>query len=247
VAMLNISVFSILFVLKTSALLIILTSGLWAKSDNPNEVSNLGSDGFLKNIPLLIKDLLSKEKSLDEKVFQFYKNRNFSPIWINNKDQIEQLNLQISNIEIHALPASRYKSKYLEPVRNTDLSESQKAILEVEVTKIFLKLSTDLLFGAIKPQTVSTSINIDPLKYKNPNILKDYHSMGNVSSYIESITPKDSDYLSLQQEYKKLKKISKNQTWSIKVPIDVTLIDTMNHPNVKLLRSRLFFYGLFTK
>ncbi len=241
--MLNTSVFFILFVAKTSALLIMLSCSLWAKSDNSNEISNLGSNDFLDDIPLRIKDLLSKEKFLDEKVFQFYKNRDFSPIWINNKNQIEQLNLQISNIEIHALPASRYKSKYLEPFRNDDLSESQKAILELEITKTFLKLSTDLLFGVIKPQTVSTSINIDPLKYKNPNILKDYHSMGNVSSYIESITPKDTDYLNLQQEYKKLKEIKKNQTWSSKVPVDVTLIDTMNHPNVKLLRTRLFSMG----
>ena len=223
---LNVSAFSIFFLLNISAI-------------SAFSLEKQSKDNLLETS---LEVAISEFYPPSNPIASFYIGRNFEPFWVKSERRLENLVSSISEAKLHGLPLSRYPLEELrQSIFENDLS--QKAKLELMATETFLLFAQDISGGILNPNKIDNNINVIPERKDAKVLLASLTDSVNINLFFRSLFPSSSEYKSLLNELKKLRETSLNGSWGDLVPTDAVLAVGMTHDNVPFLRKRLYKMG----
>lgn len=131
----------------------------------------------------------------------------YSVLWVNARSGIERtdtLLLSLSDAQRHGLSPEIFSTDTLaflkEKFRNSELSYSEIAQFEVNATLSFLKYCRAMQFGIVEPDVVLPGNYIPRKSADSVFVVKCLLNVrSNLSAFLKSVQPVDSNYLALQQ------------------------------------------------
>ena len=173
-------------------------------------------------------------------IFQFYRKRSFNPFWHGKIERIKGYQEAVDQSIFHGLPKPKYE--FVNKIENQTVYD-----FEIIVMSSFMSLISDLSSGVLNPNEIDTAINVYPKKINKEEVLDnliDFVVEGNsLVGFVYSYAPKDLEYSRLLDELLRLRAVTSKNDWGEPVPEDKFLGYNLNHPNVGMLRVRLFKMG----
>ncbi len=179
----------------------------------------------------------------DPAVLEFYKERNFKPIWTGNSDRQRRRAFldAASKAWVHGLPAGRYDAAQLKKDFGAIKSAKARGTLEVETSKKFLQYAQDIQSGILEPLKIDKELYVKPPRRDRLKTLIAF-TKSSPQSFIKSLPPKHLDYQRLLKEKARLEKIVGRGGWGPKVG-GKALKPGQNNKRVVELRRRLTALG----
>jgi murein L,D-transpeptidase YcbB/YkuD len=130
----------------------------------------------------------------------FYQARNYEPLWTSEADAPRRAALfrALDGVAEHGLPAARYDAPGLRAAFAAVASEHQRALLEVQVTKVFLAYARDVQTGFLKPAEIDPGIVRD-VPRRDPRVLLDNFATADPAAFMRSLPPTAPEYAEFQR------------------------------------------------
>lgn len=198
------------------------------KSNNPSG-SNFSEIEELEEVMELtdddeIENHLDDEESIQllqkkEQVIDFYKNRDYEPIW-NNRPLRENLFGNIEEIESEGLFFEDYHGSKIRNLmtRIASNTEEENTTLELLLTDAFLRLTEDLATGKLNPKEIYDIWGTPLNEIDSKALLTKAIAEGKLQEAIDSVKPKNSVYLGLKQALKSFKRSGIEEDSISKIP-----------------------------
>lgn len=187
---------------------------------------------------------------------QVYERRGFAPIWLNETAggaidwaKADALLAGAYGVEAHALPLAPYELDALAArlgAARGGVSVEDAAALELDLTRIYLRLGRDLSSGALEPSTIRTEMDVAPPRPQPILLLASAASWRaeETASALDALAPRTNDYRALMTLYAELlaQRAAGGDVAAL-VPSDQTLRPLDQGPRVAALRNRLKYLG----
>ncbi|WP_380052281.1 murein L,D-transpeptidase [Falsihalocynthiibacter sp. SS001] len=191
------------------------------------------------------KQAVAEESSKSKAVAEFYRARNFEPIWTQKggQDAARRAALlqAISNAGVHGLPVARYDLDTVKNGLREVNSQRELGHLEVKLSRLFLRYAHDLSSGVVTPSKVDSGIVRKVPRYNSTKMLEAF-AKSSPAGFLKNLAPKDPEYLRLTKEKLRLEKIIDNGGWGEQVPSQ-KLEPGDSGRGVVALRNRLIAMG----
>ncbi len=184
---------------------------------------------------------LVSEISSDRKVFAFYEDRDFTPIWIDSSTEIKDRRVAflqaLDSVGIHALPEGKYgKDALLQRIR-TVKTDHELGVLEALFTRSFLDYAKDVHSGLLKPSEVIEEIARTSTYLSVQDYLSGVASEDG-ANYIVTLPPQSQEYQNLLSVRQELLDVAENGGWGKPVPQGKFSVGDSG-PEIVALRNRL--------
>ncbi|MCI4666145.1 MAG: L,D-transpeptidase family protein [Neomegalonema sp.] len=190
---------------------------------------------------------------------QVYRKKGFAPIWFDEAsagelgwEKVDALIAAAKKAEKHGLPASSYGLEKIEAqiaaLRDGGSFEAA-AKLELQLTKLFLRVARHYSSGALTPSSVMSSIDVQPRRTPDVVMLATASSWSarDAQTAIEGLAPQTADYKALLKLYASLKGVRDAGGWGRKVPEGATIRPGDEGKRIEALRARLQALGFLAK
>ncbi len=162
------------------------------------------------------KQAVAEAASQDRDIADFYRDHNYLPIWTGDEQsdraRRQALFQAIAQADAHGLPVSRYKADELMAQLRAVRSHRDRGLVEVELSKAFLRLARDMQSGALTPKTVDSDIKREVMyREKGANLAQ--LSRSNPRSFFKTLAPKTNEYARLMKERARLSHVVANGGW----------------------------------
>lgn len=154
-----------------------------------------------------------------QKVSEFYKGRNFEPVW-NNKELREDLFRNIENIEEEGLFFEDYHGEKIKDLLNSldTNTEEENNLLEILLTDTFLRLSEDLATGKLNPKEIYEIWGTPLNEVNSIELLNSAISNKNISKALNSQKPDHIIYKGLKKALADYKRADWRNTKATRIP-----------------------------
>lgn len=191
------------------------------------------------------KQAIAEAASDDTAVAAFYQERAYKPIWTGkgNRDRQRRTALLAAyrGATNHGLPAARYNEAALKQAIRAAKTQSQRAALEVTLTKAFLQYARDVQTGMVTPSKVDSGL-VRAVPYRDRKATLVAFSKSSPSGFMKALPPKSPEYVRLMKEKLRLEKLLAKGGWGDKVPAK-SLKPGASGNAVVALRNRLIAMG----
>jgi L,D-transpeptidase YcbB len=189
------------------------------------------------------KQAVALAAAKDPAILEFYKARNFKPIWTGGSDRQRRRAFldAASKSWVHGLPTSRYNATQMKKDFGAIKSAKARGILEVETSKKFLQYAQDIQSGILEPLKIDKELNVFPPRRDRMKNLVAF-SKSSPTAFIRALPPKHPDYQRLLKEKARLEKIVGRGGWGDKVPAK-KLKPGQSGKSVVAMRKRLKSLG----
>lgn len=172
-------------------------------------------------------------------VESFYRVRNFSPFWTDpaQTDRLELFTKAARESWQQGLPVSRYNIPALLAAADPTLPEAERARLDVEITRSFLKLARDQRRGVLRPSRVDPTIVRDVQKFDPLAELAAFEAAP--AAYLTEIVPDAPAYKALVKARVALTRAE----WAPPVPLGQTVRQGAPAAVITALAQRLASMG----
>ncbi|KCV83533.1 hypothetical protein ATO10_02195 [Actibacterium atlanticum] len=189
------------------------------------------------------KQAIAESASRDKALAEFYKSRNYEPIWISKKDgqRRKAFLTALKKGSNHGLPMERYDAKALETLFRSAKSPRDQGRVEVEASRMFLQYAQDLQSGILTPSRVEEGIKRSaPRRDRLAQLVA--FSKSSPRAYFKSLAPKTQEYTRLMAEKLRLERLLGKGGWGATVTAK-SLKPGTSGPQVVALRDRLVRMG----
>lgn len=149
-----------------------------------------------------------------DQIDSFYKSNNYQPVLLPRfmpEHQLQTLEDYLVNANLHGIDpevfsVSRIKN-LLDSYRDKKKGVKEKVVyrntmeLELLVADVMIKYSTAMEFGLVDPAKVYTNYSTPTLRPDSMSTMQVFE-IRNIKTYLDSIQPKDSEYIALQKALK---------------------------------------------
>ena len=188
--------------------------------------------------------VLAKER--DAPVRLFYEQRGHAALWLSGDGEptaaARALLAWASQADGHALPPSRYGVDALAD-RLSGGGMQDRATLELDLTRLFLRYARDVSSGLLEPRDVSWEIDIEPRRADPARLLSAAAGARDISLFLASLVPASADYDRLVGLYGTIREAARNGGWGAPIPGGPTLRLGDRSPRVGQIRARLVALG----
>jgi len=179
----------------------------------------------------------------EDAVAAFYRSRDYAPIWTSAGDAERRgaFLSALSRASDHALPAARYDLPGLQAAFHAVESERDRGLLEVRMTRTFLRYARDLHGGVLNPQRVDDNIKrIAPVLDAEATLAR--LEQGNPAAVLRGLMPMAPEYSRLVRARHVLDDQIRRGGWGPTVESE-TLRPGDTGDMVVALRNRLMVMG----
>ncbi|MCB1369031.1 MAG: L,D-transpeptidase family protein [Rhodobacteraceae bacterium] len=179
----------------------------------------------------------------DAEVLEFYKARDFRPIWTESSGTSRRRAFieAAAGAGDHGLPTSRYDANEIKASFASIQSARQRGELEVQTTQKFLQYAQDIQSGILEPSRLSADIDTQAPRRGRIATLEAFLK-SNPRAFLKALPPKHPDYARLMKEKARLEKVLGSGGWGDKVPNRKLKLGS-NGNSVVALRARLTAMG----
>ncbi|WP_281967932.1 L,D-transpeptidase family protein [Roseovarius nanhaiticus] len=176
-----------------------------------------------------------------------YRATGFEPIWTAQDDlgraRRQALMQAIEDAPSHGLPASRYDAPGLMAMMRAARTPRDLGAVEIEMSRIFIRLAHDLHTGMLTPSKVVADIVREIPVRSDEDLLSSFASdQGPPAGFFRALTPKSGEYARLLRAKTQLEGMLATGGWGPAVPA-ASLAPGQSGPAVVALRNRLMRMG----
>jgi len=191
------------------------------------------------------KQSIAEAAADDPAIAAFYQERGYKPIWTGkgNRDKQRRTALLAAyrGATNHGLPANRYNEAALKQAIRAAKTQTQRAALEVTLTKAFLQYARDVQTGMLTPSKIDAGL-VRAVPYRDRKATLVAFEKSSPSGFMKALPPKSPEYVRLMKEKLRLEKLLARGGWGDKVPAK-SLKPGASGAAVVALRNRLIAMG----
>ncbi len=187
--------------------------------------------------------VVAEASAEDAAIAGFYQAHGYQTLWTGAADAARRAAFfsALAHVEDHGLPAARYDAAGLLQRFAAVRSESQRARLEVEVTRAFLKYAGDVQSGFLVPSEIDAGI-VRAVVRRDPRATLDGFASADPVAFLAGLPPAAPQYSELQRARFDLIAAMKAGGWGARVQAD-RLEPGQDGAAVVALRDRLIALG----
>ena len=178
-------------------------------------------------------------------IAEFYRSNAYEAVWTGNsrrfQDRRAALLHALESADHHALPTSRYDVDGLKEMLRGIRSQRELAVVEVQLSQVFLRYAQDLQSGVLNPSSVDPLIDRKTLVRDGVSLLSTF-TASNPREFLRRLQPASAEYVNLLKARKALRKLLEEGGWGPTVPVE-SLKPGESGPDVVALRNRLVAMG----
>ncbi len=210
--------------------------------------SVLNEDGTFTLMPqaVEVQIRLAASKMFSEELDQFYSDRAYMPIWVNDAERRASLLSALRGSDRHGLPTETYRIDRLVELDRADLSDPvERARAEVAFTTMFLTYGRHITSGVVVPKEVNWEIQHTPKVFSAGELLNGLLRADNPSAYFDAILPRTEEYLALLEERDRLDRLILTEQTKERIPTRGMMRPGYQGERVVMVRQRLRDMGYF--
>ncbi|MFD0858157.1 L,D-transpeptidase family protein [Roseovarius aquimarinus] len=193
------------------------------------------------------KQAVAEGASREDGLAAHYRATGFEPIWTAQTPlglaRRQALMQAITEAPAHGLPASRYDADGLLARMKAARTPRDLGLVEIELSRVFLRLAHDLHTGMLTPSRVVEDIVREiPLRSDEELLTSFAASDGPPAGFFRGLTPKSGEYGRLIREKQRLERLLDAGGWGPTVPA-ASLAPGQSGAAVVALRNRLMRMG----
>ncbi|SFM21354.1 L,D-transpeptidase family protein [Shimia aestuarii] len=196
------------------------------------------------------KQAIAEAASRDADVATFYRGNKYAPVWTGpgELDQARRKALiaALVRVEDHGLPAARYDVDRLVAQMANARTARDLGLVEVALTRAFLKYGRDVSSGMLVPSQIDDGIVREVERRDRVDMIKGFAASAEPKRFLKELAPISPEYLRLQKERLRLERLMAQGGWGPKVPSS-KLEPGDNGPKVIALRNRLIAMGFMER
>ncbi|PTX47758.1 L,D-transpeptidase family protein [Allosediminivita pacifica] len=162
------------------------------------------------------KQAVAEQVSDSDGVADFYRARDFAPIWTGEgaEDQARRAALleAFSTTHAHGLPEGRYDAKAWMRRMSDARTERERGLLEVELTRLYLRFAHDIQSGILEPGEVVSAIKREPPRRDNAELLARLTDE-EPRAVFRTLAPQSPEYARLMREKMRLERLISRGGW----------------------------------
>jgi murein L,D-transpeptidase YcbB/YkuD len=179
----------------------------------------------------------------DEAVADFYRDRDYRPIWTGaaDADRRSTLLTALSLAGAHALPAARFDPAALIAELHAARSETDRGRAEVAMTAAYLDYARAVGSGVLEPGRIDPGL-VREVPRRDPRVLLDGIAGADPAGFLRNLPPRNPEYARLMKARMALERQIARGGWGDAVPAR-SLAPGATGPVVVALRDRLIHMG----
>jgi murein L,D-transpeptidase YcbB/YkuD len=189
------------------------------------------------------KQAVAEAASGDPALAEFYRVRDFAPLWTSSGDRSRRAALlkALDTAWVHGLPEMRYDVEGLRAAFRDADSPRARGLLDVQASTVFLQYAQDVQSGALSPSRIDKTI-VRSLPRRDRLAQITAFSKSNASRFIKALPPQSNGYARLMKAKLEMEKTIGAGGWGPKVTA-AALKPGQSGPQVVALRDRLIRMG----
>ncbi|WP_372603948.1 murein L,D-transpeptidase [Actibacterium sp.] len=189
------------------------------------------------------KQSVAESAARDAALSQFYRERNYEPLWTGSKDSTRRREFlrALEGAGTHGLPVSRYDADELEAMFQSARSPRDRGRVEVEASRMFLAYAQDIQTGILTPGQIIEDIKRVPAR-RNRLAQIEAFAQSSPRAYLKALLPTSTEYNALLAEKLRLERVLGQGGWGAEVPGKKIEPGDSGAP-VVALRNRLIAMG----
>jgi murein L,D-transpeptidase YcbB/YkuD len=182
----------------------------------------------------------------------FYEARGYLPVWLADyggaTPAAQALLSWAGQADANGLPEGRYGVPALAArlAKAGSSSISDKAALEIALTRLFLTYGRDVSSGLLEPRRLGTSFDLEPRRPDPAVLLAGAGATGDIAAFLDRLAPPDPAYDRLLKLYDTMRMIARTDDWGPQIDAGRTLRPGDRHRRIEQLRGRLIALGEMT-
>lgn len=191
------------------------------------------------------KQAVAEAASADEDIAAYYRSTGFAPLWtgkgVDSQQRRAALVAAIQSAHLHGLVPARYDLSELMQQMQTVRTSRDRGLVEVALSRTFLKYARDVQSGMLTPNRIDSGI-VREVSYRDRTELLSGFAATEPRQYLKSLPPSNIEYRNLMKERLRLEQVMANGGWGPKVSAD-KLEPGKTGTAVIALRNRLIAMG----
>lgn len=170
--------------------------------------------------PPAFRQGLAEAAASDDAVAEFYRMRDYAPIWTTAADAArrEALFRALGAAGDHGLPVGRYDPDGLRAAFRALASERQRGALEAAMSRAFILYAQDVRSGLIDPATADPGIVREVARRDPFAVLMGFAAADDPAAFIRALPPDRPEYVRLMKEKRDLEAAAAAGGWGPEVP-----------------------------
>ena len=157
----------------------------------------------------------------DADIAAFYRERAFQPFWTADdeagRDRRAELLRALQNAASHGLPAARYDVSALIARLRAVQTSRDRALAEVEVSRLFLQYARDIQTGVLTPQRIDSRI-VREISYRDRKETLAGLAASRAAPFFRALPPRSMEYNALLKEKVLMEQLLAVGGWGPRVP-----------------------------
>lgn len=191
------------------------------------------------------KQAVAETASSDDDIAAFYRANGYEPLWTGKGNKFRSrraaLMKALADVETHGLPPARYNADALMQQMKDARTTRDLGLVEVELSKTFLKYARDIQTGVLKPSSIDSGLVRD-VPYRDRTAYLVNFAKSSPRGFMNALPPTSAQYRALMKEKQNLERLSGQGGWGQTVPAS-SLKPGQSSDAVVALRNRLIAMG----
>ncbi len=191
------------------------------------------------------KQAIAEAAARDKDIASFYRDNGYNTIWTGRsdieRDRRAQLLRYLADAEAHGLPVARYDAEGLKARMQAARTPRDLGVLEVEISRVFLRFSRDMQTGILVPSRVDSRIERE-VPYRDRSSYLVEFAESSPAGFFRALPPQTAEYAALMKEKLRLERLLTRGGWGPQVPGGKLEMGKSGN-SVALLRNRLIAMG----
>ena len=195
------------------------------------------------------KQAVAEAASTDEEIAAFYRGNGYQPIWTSetgpDRDRRAEFLAAIARAEDHGLPVSRYDPEGLRARLRAVRTPRDLGLVEVEMSRMFVRYARDLQTGLLDPRQVDHRI-VREVPYRSRTTYLVEFAQTSPRGYLRQLPPQTLEYNALLKQKLAMERQIHAGGWGATVPAAALKPGEVGNA-VALLRNRLIAMGYLAR
>ena len=172
---------------------------------------------------------------------QVYEPRGYRPVWSggqNASSRGPEIAAALAHAEAHGLDPATYHQPVVAR-HATDARPAERAALDVLASDGMLRLVEHLRNGAVRPETISGDVSIDPRPVDAQGLMLDAAAATDLSAFLDGLAPQSESYHGLLDALAQYREIAQAGGWPAVPAKGPTVRPGESDPAIPDVRARL--------
>lgn len=195
------------------------------------------------------KQAVAEAAARDADIASYYQATGYKSLWTgkSNRERKRRVALfkALSQAGNHGLPTARYDAAGLQAKMKAANSPRERGLVEVEISRTFLRYSRDLQTGVLVPSRIDKAI-VRQVPYRDRTSYLVNFSKSSPSGFFKALAPKTLEYNALMKEKLRMERLLAKGGWGPTVAAK-SLKPGQSSASVVTMRNRLIAMGFLKR